>query len=411
VRAFDLSATVSTEFSAYAANFPGGVSVAQGDTNGDGVADIVTGTGPGGGPHVRVFDGVSGASRLSFFAFDPSFASGVEVAAADVTGDGVADVLVVGGCDTTPAPPVARAFDGRTGAFLRDYAIAAPGASCGFHIGAGDVTGDGVADLVVGSGGFGLPFVVVIDGASGATLRQFNAYDAGFRGGVYVAAGDVTGDGFADIVTGAGLHGGPHVRVFDGRTGATIAGPLGSFMAYDPAFTGGVRVAAGDLNGDGRAGVITAAGPGGGPHVRVLDGATGTELLGVFAFDPAFPGGAFVGGAATLARMAVDIATQTSDGSIVVAGWALREGSGTAGVDAIHVWAQPVGGGAPQFVGATTPGVARSDVAAIFGGEFYLSGFEVTGALAPGTYDLIVFARNSVTGLFDQLRIVRITVN
>ena len=55
--------------------------------------------------------------------------------------------------------------------------------------------------------------------------------------------------------------------------------------------------------------------------------------------------------------------------------------------------------------------VARSDIAAFFGGEFLRSGFDFTGTLAPGTYDLVVFARNIRTQRFDQLRIVRVTVN
>jgi hypothetical protein len=57
-----------------------------------------------------------------------------------------------------------------------------------------------------------------------------------------------------------------------------------------------VRVAAGDVNGDGRADIITGAGPGGGPHVRVFDGATLAELDSFFAYNPLFGGGVFVGG-------------------------------------------------------------------------------------------------------------------
>jgi hypothetical protein len=73
-------------------------------------------------------------------------------------------------------------------------------------------------------------------------LQSFLAYGAGFAGGVRVAAADLNGDGKADIITGAGPGGGPHVRVFDGTTGGPLASPVESFFAYDPSFTGGVFV-------------------------------------------------------------------------------------------------------------------------------------------------------------------------
>jgi hypothetical protein len=100
------------------------------------------------------------------------------------------------------------------------------------------------------------------------------------------------------FVTGAGPGGGPHVQVFDGRTGK----PLFGFFAYDPLFTGGVRVSAADVNGDGVADVITAPGPGGSPHVRIFDGAalltqSLVELFGFMAYDVAFSGGVYVAAA------------------------------------------------------------------------------------------------------------------
>src|SRR5207244_1839112 len=104
--------------------------------------------------------------------------------------------------------------------------------------------------------------------ADGTLKRTFLAYDAGFQSGVHVATADVNGDGVLDVITGAGSGGGPHVKIFDGATGDVIA----SFFAYDPGFRGGVNVAAGDVNGDGKADIITGAGPGGGPHVKVFDG-------------------------------------------------------------------------------------------------------------------------------------------
>jgi hypothetical protein len=68
------------------------------------------------------------------------------------------------------------------------------------------------------------------------------------------------------------------VRIF--RADGT---PTAAFSAYAEAFKGGTHVAFGDVTGDGRADIVTGAGPGGGPHVRVFDGATGAAVLGLFA--------------------------------------------------------------------------------------------------------------------------------
>src|SRR5262249_14357598 len=134
-------------------------------------------------------------------------------------------------------------------------------------------------------------------------ITEFYAYNPSFTGGVFVAVGDVSGDGKAEIVTGAGAGGGPHVRVFDGIAGYQES----EFMAYNEAFHGGVSVATGDVNNDGLADIVTGAGPGGGPHVRVFDGkqpalyyyAAGsslqrTELFSTMAFPTTYTGGIYV---------------------------------------------------------------------------------------------------------------------
>jgi type VI secretion system (T6SS) baseplate-like injector VgrG/VCBS repeat protein/FG-GAP repeat protein len=291
VKVFDgRSGATADSFDPYGASFAGGVRVASGDVNGDGVADIITGAGPGAGAHVKVFDGASGAEIRSFFAYGASFAGGVYVAAGDVNGDGWADIITGAGAGA-PGGHV-KVFDGRTGAELRSFFAYGAGFSGGVRVAAGDVNGDGQVDIVTGAGPGAGPHVKVFDGASGAEIRSFFAYTPSFAGGVFVAAGDVTGDGRADIVTGAdaGTPGG-HVKVFDG--GSLVE--LHSFFAYDASFAGGVRVAAGDVTGDGMADVVTGAGPGAaGGHVKVFDGTTGGEIRSFFAFDPSFAGGIFV---------------------------------------------------------------------------------------------------------------------
>src|SRR5262245_14908236 len=102
------------------------------------------------------------------------------------------------------------------------------------------------AQFVVAPGEGCPPTLNVIESTG---IRTFSPYDPRFMGGVSVAMGDVNADGTPDIITGAGRTGGPHVAVFSGTDFSVIA----SFFAYNPLFAGGIHVAAGDINGDGHA--------------------------------------------------------------------------------------------------------------------------------------------------------------
>lgn len=306
--------------------FFGGMSVTLGDVNGDGVADIIAGAGPGGGPHVRVFNGVDLSQLASFFAYDPAFPGGVNVAAGDIDGDGRADIITAAGAGGGPhvqvfsgeavtrlgffTPHDAAFYEGILATFYA-YDPRFPG---GVHVTAGDVDGDGRADIITGAGAGGGPHVEVFSGAAvvGAgyftpsddvfytsLIASFFAYDPFFDGGVFVAAGDLNLDGRSDIITGAGPGGGPHVQVFNGADVARFrffspydsvfyTSVLAGFFAYDLAFPGGVHVAAGDVNEDGRIDIITGAGPGGGPHVEIFDGADVLRFGFFTPDDPAF---------------------------------------------------------------------------------------------------------------------------
>jgi hypothetical protein len=267
--------------------FPGAVSVISADVNGDGVADIVTGAGMGGGSHVKVFDGTTGTVLREFFAFDLGFKGGVDVSTGDINGDGVADIIVAAGAG---GGPHVKAFNGATGTEILSFFAYNPVFAGGVHVAVGDVDGDRLAEIVTAPGLGGGPHVRVFSG-TGALETEFMAYDPVFRGGVSVAVGDLDGDGVSEIITGAGPGGGPHVKAFDARSNAVVR----DFFAYDPAFVGGVNVATADVNDDGLADIVTGAGFGGGPHVKVFNGlslAIETEYMGE---DVSFIGGVNVG--------------------------------------------------------------------------------------------------------------------
>jgi hypothetical protein len=234
------------EFNAYDPNFRGGAWIAASRINADGLDDIITGAGPGGGPHVRVFDGPTGAPISSFFAFDPNFRGGVTVAGTD-------------------------------------------GFSIHFQTIPGNVVG--------GAGPGGSPIVRTFIGTTGEPRAVFFAYDPAFRGGVNVATGNMVS--VDDIVTAPMSNGGPHVRVFSSHQNGTVpAGQLlEEFLAYDPNFFGGVNIAIRPLGYAHPDTLITGPSPGGGPHVKLWSFFTSTPTveLNLIAFDPSFTGGIFVG--------------------------------------------------------------------------------------------------------------------
>jgi hypothetical protein len=262
------------------------------DFNGDGIDEIVTGAGPGGGPHVHVWSVAGGqlTDLASFYAYDPNFTGGVFVACGDVDGDGHADVVTGPGIGSVPQ---VRAFSVWTGAPVELTSFYAYDSrfTGGVRVASADIDGDGIDDIVTGAGPSGGPHVRAFRlGPDGVPieLASFYAYDPGFIGGVFVAAGDVSGSGHASIITGTYREGGP-LRVFD-------VGPAGgitertSFFPYFDRFLGPVHVGMGDVDGDGVAEILTAAGPYGGPHVEAFSLASGavTRLASFYAYDSLF---------------------------------------------------------------------------------------------------------------------------
>jgi hypothetical protein len=292
VRVFgtDGSATTVTFF-AYSEGFSGGVHVATGDLNNDGVDEIITGAGPGGGPQVRTFLAQGGADAgVGFFAYPLGFGGGVNVAGGKLKVAGSRVPMIV----TGPGPgggPQVRVFkvDPTSKAVtpFASFDAYAPSFSGGVSVAAADLDNDGTDEIITGAGPGGGPHVRVfrIDPNTGTITptASFFPYAPAFGGGVDVAGG-------SEIVTGAGPGGGPHVRNFDG----TGTPGLASFFAYPTGFGGGVHVAAGDLAGNSTEKIVTGAGPSGGPQVRVFDNDGTPTATSFFAYPEGFGGGVYV---------------------------------------------------------------------------------------------------------------------
>lgn len=311
-----------------------GTSLATGDVNGDGIADILVGApgadGPGetrpgageiyvifGGPHlargtVRDMAGlVAPGADMVIFGPEALASLGSSLAVGDINGDGIEDILA--GAATSSSAPGERLFAGTvyaifgsrewTSGLARDLAnreqadltIFGPGllGFFGFQLAVGDVTGDGVPDIVTSApladgpqgqredagevyvilGGIHLVRGTIRDVApgavSGADVTVFGA-TAHDLFGYTVRLADVTGDGVLDLIAGALQASGPEekrplageVYIFFGGT-SLISSPardVSGLVAPAPdvilfgAETGdefGAALAAADLDGNG----------------------------------------------------------------------------------------------------------------------------------------------------------------
>jgi len=206
-----------------------------------------------------------------------------------VAGQSVLNKFTAIGSDAGASPTVTITF--QNGTFVSFLAYA-EGFIGGVRVALGNVDGGTDIELITGAGVGGGPNVKVfkINTTTGAQTLQSNFFAFGgptFTGGIYVAAGDTNADGFADVIVGAGAGGGPRVSVYAGSvTGVNTSAPINDFFAYASDFTGGVVVAAGQRNAVAGDEVITAPASNGGYHIRSFDLNGGfTVVDNFFAFN------------------------------------------------------------------------------------------------------------------------------
>ncbi len=235
-------------------------------------------------PQVNVYDAGTHGLVTTFNAFPATFTGGVRVAVGDVNGDGTPDIICAAG---PGGGPEVRVFDGTNFQMIRDFQALPVQFTGGVFVAAGDVNGDGFADIICAADKGGGPQVTITSGKDGSMISSFYATASTFTGGIRVASGDINADGFADVIAVAGPGGGPQVTVFNGRSLSLLT----AFYAYTPTFTGGGFVASGDVNGDGRADIVVGADRGGGPQVVAFDGPTQKMLASFYAMPASFTGG------------------------------------------------------------------------------------------------------------------------
>ncbi len=264
VRVFDNQGNVKAQFFAYDSSLRNGVTVTACDIDGDGTDEIVTGQGRGGWPLVKIFDGYGTVINNGFFVLDGKFTGGVNVACGDTNGDGISEIVVAAMRGGGPQVMVYN----EDGKILTNFMAYDPGFRGGINVSTADADGDGKDEIITGPQ-WGAPHVQIFQIRPNELKRLspgFFAFNRDYRGGVSVAGVDTDGDGTKEIVVGVGDNATPFVKVFDIRERWR-----NEFYAYATNFLGGVQLAGGDVDGDGSDELITIPRSGGAPHVRVLD--------------------------------------------------------------------------------------------------------------------------------------------
>ena len=190
------------------------------------------------GSFVRVFNSSGSTKRTGFFAFDTAQKGSARVVRTDIDFDGKRETIAAGDSEV-------RIYDDDDSLHASFFPYTSA-YKLGVNIAIADIEGNGSVEIVTGTENGGGPQMRIFNKDGALIHPGFFGYDTAFRGGVNVALGDLDGDGVKEIIAGAGVGGGPHVRVFnkDGKLST-------QFFAFDKSGNRGVEIAASDLDSNG----------------------------------------------------------------------------------------------------------------------------------------------------------------
>ena len=252
-------------FFAYDSKLRGGYHITAGNVLGDSADEIITGTGNGMAPQVRIFDS-GGKAKAQFFAYTSTLRTGVRLTACDVNADGTDEIVTVPGSGSHPQVKIFNAYGQEVASSF--YALDGKFQG-GAYLACGDIDGNGTKEIVVTAGKGGGAQVMVYD-ATGKPMANFFAYDKKtFRGGIKVTTADIDADGKDEIVTGP-EYGAPHIQIFKIKTNY-IQQLSPGFYAFSSSYRGGISVAGVDIDGDGKKEILVGVGDNATPLVKAYN--------------------------------------------------------------------------------------------------------------------------------------------
>lgn len=190
----------------------------------------------GNGPRIRLFD-LKGNFKTSFF-IPQNYSENLNLATGDVDGDGKDEIVVV---QNGSRGSQIKIFTEKGILKYPDFKI--PDFYKSADVALGDLDGNEKKEIIIA----GRSKVQIFDHL-GTSILNFPVFSKNFRGQLRVASGDIDGDGKDEIVVSVGQGGRSHVRIFD-RIGKLK--PF-QFFPFSKDFRGGVDIALGDTDGDGR---------------------------------------------------------------------------------------------------------------------------------------------------------------